>query len=292
MQRQEFVPGLLALARCSLDWDDLHEARDSRREGAPDRRGDGRRARPAAARVLSLQAVACAPEGADVARLELAAVAVRRPDGFRQLVAPMLSACGCGSPALPAPPQRRQARSSRSRSPETRFGHDDVPAALELLESVIGSRGVPKATVVEAAVLLSITAERQESDDDARRWESSWHSTSPNRTRSGDRSPTRGVRRAKSSAERSGRELPTVGWQARCWPCWTAERLHTAIGRASCSIRSAHARRSCCATSDVALEPGDRRRALRLRQHREDTFEEHLQEARGFRPARGGTAGA
>ncbi len=170
VQRQEFVPGLLALARCSLDWDDLHEARDLAERARQIAEATGDELGRPAARVLSLQAVACAPGGADVARLELAAVAVEEAGRVPALVAPMLSACGvrlagaAGASTAKAGPEFKVAVARDA------LAHDDVPAALELLESVIGSSGVPKATVVEAAVLLSIAAERQESDDDARRW--------------------------------------------------------------------------------------------------------------------------
>jgi LuxR family maltose regulon positive regulatory protein len=82
----------------------------------------------------------------------------------------MLSACGvrlagaAGASTAKAGPEFRVAVARDA------LAHDDVPAALELLESVIASSGVPKGTVVEAAVLLSIAAERQESEDDACRW--------------------------------------------------------------------------------------------------------------------------
>jgi LuxR family maltose regulon positive regulatory protein len=173
-RRPEFVAGLLALARCSLDWDDTQEARDLAERARQIAEGVGDDRGRAAARVLSLQAVACAPGGSDVALLELAALDLEaETEHIPALLTPTLDACrvrlthSVGDLTV----------DERGAGPEysvalarTALADDNVPAACSLLEPVLEGRGAPKVTRVEAAVLRSIAAERRESGDEARRW--------------------------------------------------------------------------------------------------------------------------
>jgi LuxR family maltose regulon positive regulatory protein len=171
--RPEHVAGLLALARCSLDWDDLQEARElaeQARQLAENVADDVGRS---AARVLSLQAVACAPGGSDIARLELAALELEGDhDQLPALFAPTLAACRVRLAHVAGPleldaPAAPEVGVALAR---TALAGDDVSAACELLQPVLERPGAPKTARVEAAVLRSIAAERRESEDDAHRW--------------------------------------------------------------------------------------------------------------------------
>ena len=169
-QRQEFVPALLALARCSLDWGDLPEARDLAERARQIAEATGDELGRPVARVLSLQAVACAPGGADIARLELAAVVVEEAGRVPALAAPMLDACRLRLTGALGAPEAKAGAEYKVALARNALAHDDVGAVSGLLEPVIGSTGLPKATAVEAAVLLSIAAERRESAEEACRW--------------------------------------------------------------------------------------------------------------------------
>jgi LuxR family maltose regulon positive regulatory protein len=170
-RRPEYVAGLLALSRCNLDWDDLEEARDlaERARAVAEDVGDG--VGRAAARVLSLQAVANAPGGNDIARLELAALELEGDsDHVPPLLTPTLDACRVRI-------DRGESRLPETATPELSvalardaLAADDVPAARDLLEAVLEQPGAPKTTRVEAAVLRSVAAERRESGDQANRW--------------------------------------------------------------------------------------------------------------------------
>jgi LuxR family transcriptional regulator, maltose regulon positive regulatory protein len=176
-RRPENVAGLLALTRCSVDWDDLQEARDLAELARQIAENVGDRVGRAAARVLSLQAVAYTPGGNDVARLELAALEL---DGDSEhipaLLIPTVEACrvrlahsaGAAGPTFEAPADAGPEYSVALA--RTALAEDDVSAACDHLDSVLELPGAPKATRVEAAVLRSIAAERRESDDEAHRW--------------------------------------------------------------------------------------------------------------------------
>ena len=174
-QRPENVAALLALGRCSLEWDDAGEARElaERARELAETLGD-ELGRPAA-RVLALQALAGTPGAADVARLELAALELEEREGrVPAPLAPALAACRVrvlGAPAdassrgdeLPAP--EHTVALGRSA-----LAHDAPTEACAALEHVLADRDAPTTVLAEAAVLRSVAAERLDAEADARRW--------------------------------------------------------------------------------------------------------------------------
>jgi LuxR family transcriptional regulator, maltose regulon positive regulatory protein len=174
-RRPEFVAALLALARCSLDWDDVHEARELAERARQIAEAVGDELGRPAARVLSLQAVACTPGGADIARLELAALDLEEgSERLPALVASTVDACrirlahahgdAIDEVGSGAGPEHSVALARLA------IADDDTTTACTMLEPVLDARRAPKVTRVEAAVLRSIAAERRESDDEAREW--------------------------------------------------------------------------------------------------------------------------
>lgn len=159
--------GLLALARCNLDWDDLDEARDLAERARTTAEALGDRAAEATARVLSLAAVACSGVHEDVARIELAALDLEGADAeLPGLVRPLLGVCRLRldqEPAAEVPwvPELQVALARRS------LAVHDLDAAAALLDAVLADHSAPKAALVEAAVLRGIAAERNGAEDDA-----------------------------------------------------------------------------------------------------------------------------
>ena len=149
---------------------DLPEARDLAERARQIAEATGDELGRPVARVLSLQAVACAPGGADIARLELAAVVVEEAGRVPALAAPMLDACRLRLTGAVGAPEAKAGAEYKVALARNALAHDDVGAVSGLLEPVIESTGLPKATAVEAAVLLSIAAERRESAEEACRW--------------------------------------------------------------------------------------------------------------------------
>jgi LuxR family maltose regulon positive regulatory protein len=175
-RRPEFVAALLALARCSLDWDDVQEARELAERARQTAEAVGDELGRPAARVLSLQAVACTPGGADIARLELAALDLEEgSERVPALVASTVDACRIRLAHAHgdtideviggvAGPEHSVALARLA------LADDDITTACTMLEPVLDARRAPKVTRVEAAVLRSIAAERRESEDEAREW--------------------------------------------------------------------------------------------------------------------------
>jgi LuxR family maltose regulon positive regulatory protein len=176
--RHEFVAALLALSRCSLDWDDDEEARNLAERARQIAEAVGDQVGRPAARVLSLEAVAATPGGSDVARLELAALALEEGlERIPALVRPVVDLVQARLARVDGDAEAAGAALRGHDEPQyavalarSALVGDDLDRACALLEPIVENVDASKVTVVEAAVLRGIAAERQSLPDDARAW--------------------------------------------------------------------------------------------------------------------------
>lgn len=165
----EASAGLLALARCNLDWDELEEARELAERARSTAEALGDRSACVAARALSLAAVAYTDDHEDVARLELAALALEAGDAeLPGLVRPLIDVCRLRLECDPAAAADATGPEVRVALARLRLSEHDVAGAATLLDGVLDERTAPQATLVEAAVLRGVAAERSGAGDEAR----------------------------------------------------------------------------------------------------------------------------
>jgi LuxR family maltose regulon positive regulatory protein len=165
----EATAALLALARCNLDWDGLEGARELAERARTAAEALGDRAARTTARVLSLAAVASSGDHEDVARLELAALDLEEDDAeLPGLVRPLVGVCRLQLEDDPAATEAQSQPELQVALARRKLAEHQLGEAAALLDTVLGERTAPKATLVEAAVLRSIAAERGGNENDAR----------------------------------------------------------------------------------------------------------------------------
>src|SRR5262249_13324374 len=174
-QRPENVTALLALGRCSLEWDDVREARELAERACELAETLGDELGRSAARVLSLQALAGIAGAADVARVELAALELDQREG--RVPAPLASALAACRVRIAGAPSVASRRGDETRASEhtvalgrSALVNDSPVEACAALEHVLADQDAPKTALAEAAVLRSVAAERLDAEAGARRW--------------------------------------------------------------------------------------------------------------------------
>jgi LuxR family maltose regulon positive regulatory protein len=176
--RPEQAPALVALARCSLDWDDAEEARALAEQARTIAESLGDRLGRVAARIVSAQAIARLSPNSDLAHAELAALAA---EGDGPLVPPLLAASVDVLRVRLAEAVGDRAAAAAILIEGTGPEYDveaarialslgELDDACELLGRVLDDGSAPSTTLVDAAVLEALAALRRDASAEAGAW--------------------------------------------------------------------------------------------------------------------------
>jgi LuxR family maltose regulon positive regulatory protein len=176
--QQPGVAALLALARCSLDWDDLEDARDLAEQARELAERVGDRVGRHAARLVSAEAVAGTADDDEPARLELSALAMEEDTApLPPLLVPSSDVLRAEIARDDGDPELAESILEAGDRPEHHvaaarlaLASGDTARACELLQRVLDASSVARPTLVRAAVLRSVAAERSGDDDEACAW--------------------------------------------------------------------------------------------------------------------------